>query len=276
MKTYELLTVFKPNLDAEEVDKLIAKMNETIVGFGGKVASTDKIGRKKLAYDIQNFRDGFLVSSNLELPADKVAEFKRQLRLSDNIIRTMFMAAQSFPPYRNGSKSRKGIKCHFIRVVSKRTSLDEIVSTLDKGDNVLVEGRLQTAAVKMDDGTEKRIYEIDANAIERMGEGGSGSVSSGSSSSSGKFGTEEIVKFESDDFSNELIGEDEIPFQRKRAEGAARNDTQKCVALESGDPLIASDARGGFALCRTKQSSELFCERGRNEDSPDSEEIERG
>ena len=99
-----------------------------------------------------------------------------------------------------------------IRVLSKRTSLDEIVSSLDKGDNVLVEGRLQTAAVKMDDGTEKRIYEIDANAIEKIGEGGSGSVSSGSSSSSGKFRTEEIVKFESDDFSNELIGEDEIPF----------------------------------------------------------------
>ncbi len=97
-----------------------------------------------------------------------------------------------------------------IRVLSKRTSLDEIVSSLEKGDNVLVEGRLQTAAVKMDDGTEKRIYEIDANTIEKIGEG-SGSVSTGASSSS-KFGTDEIVKFESDDFSNELIGEDEIPF----------------------------------------------------------------
>ncbi|HIS36775.1 TPA: 30S ribosomal protein S6 [Candidatus Scatousia excrementigallinarum] len=93
MKTYELLTVFKPNLDAEEVDKLIAKLNEVVVGFGGQVESTDKTGRKKLAYDIQNFRDGFFVSSVLSLPADKVAEFKRQLRLSDNIIRTMFMAA---------------------------------------------------------------------------------------------------------------------------------------------------------------------------------------
>lgn len=91
MKTYELLTVFKPNLDAEEVDNLIAKLNDTVVGFGGKVESTDKIGRKKLAYDIQNFRDGFFVSSVLALSADKVAEFKRQLRLSDNIIRTMFM-----------------------------------------------------------------------------------------------------------------------------------------------------------------------------------------
>lgn len=96
-----------------------------------------------------------------------------------------------------------------VRVISKRTALDEIVSSISKGDKVLVEGRLQTAAVKMDDGSEKRIYEIDANTIELMGESsGSAGVSSGSS----KFGTEEIVKFESDDFSNELIGEDEIPF----------------------------------------------------------------
>lgn len=96
-----------------------------------------------------------------------------------------------------------------VRVISKRTALDEIVSSISKGDKVLVEGRLQTAAVKMDDGSEKRIYEIDANTIELMGES---SGSAGTSSGSSKFGTEEIVKFESDDFSNELIGEDEIPF----------------------------------------------------------------
>lgn len=96
-----------------------------------------------------------------------------------------------------------------IRVLSKRNALDEVVSTLEKGDRVLVEGRLQTAAVKMDDGTEKRIFEIDANTIEKLGES---SGSSAPASTNSKFGTEEIVKFESDDFSNELIGEDEIPF----------------------------------------------------------------
>ncbi len=91
MKTYELLTIFKPNLDAEEVDKLIAKINDTIVEFGGNIDSIDKIGRKKLAYDVQNFRDGFFATLVLSLPAEKVAELKRQLRLSDNILRTMFM-----------------------------------------------------------------------------------------------------------------------------------------------------------------------------------------
>lgn len=92
-----------------------------------------------------------------------------------------------------------------LRVVVKRNSLDEVVSSLNKGDRVLVEGKLQTAVVKTDDGGERRIYEIDANAIEKMG-------ACAMSASSDKFGTEEIVKFESDDFSNELIGEDEIPF----------------------------------------------------------------
>ena len=95
MKTYELLTVFKTNLDAEEVDKLIAKLNESIVSFGGKVESTDKIGRKKLAYDIENFRDGFFASLVLTMPSDKVAEFKRQLKLNDNIIRTMFLETEA-------------------------------------------------------------------------------------------------------------------------------------------------------------------------------------
>ena len=91
MKNYELMTIFKPNLDAEEVDKLIEKIDSIITDFGGKVESTDKVGRKKLAYEIQNFRDGFFANTILALPADKVAEFKRQLRLNDNILRTMFM-----------------------------------------------------------------------------------------------------------------------------------------------------------------------------------------
>lgn len=93
-----------------------------------------------------------------------------------------------------------------IRVLSKRNSLDEVVSSIAKGDRILVEGRLQTAAVKMEDGSEKKIFEIDANSIEKM----SGGAMAPAASSN--YATEEIVKFESDDFSNELIGEDEIPF----------------------------------------------------------------
>ena len=48
MKNYELLAIFKPNLDAEEVDKAIEKINATITEFGGNVVSTEE--KKELIY----------------------------------------------------------------------------------------------------------------------------------------------------------------------------------------------------------------------------------
>jgi len=93
-----------------------------------------------------------------------------------------------------------------LRVVVKRQALDEIVSEISKDDRVLVEGRLQITTVKSDNGTERKIFEIDANTIELMGAGAPRSASAVSS------GSEDIVKFSQEEFSNELIGEDEIPF----------------------------------------------------------------
>ena len=96
-----------------------------------------------------------------------------------------------------------------VRVISKKTALDDLVSTFNKGDKVLVEGRLQVATAKMDDGSERKIYEIEANTIEQMG--GSNPVSSSAPAKKGKK-DEEIVKFSQEEFADELIGEDEIPF----------------------------------------------------------------
>ena len=91
MKTYELMAIIKTTLDTEEVDEIVAKIEDTIKNYKGEVVETDKIGRKKLAYEVQNYRDGFFVVMTMKLPAEKVADFKKQLRLNDNIVRTMFV-----------------------------------------------------------------------------------------------------------------------------------------------------------------------------------------
>ncbi len=90
-----------------------------------------------------------------------------------------------------------------VRVVAKGNLWDLVENNLAKSDKVVVEGRLQTNTVQADDGTEKRIVEIELSSFEKV----SGSVSKASAGSS-----DEIVKFAEEDFSDELIGEEEIPF----------------------------------------------------------------
>ena len=91
MKNYELLTVFKPSLDAEELDKAVEKVTEEIKSYKGSVESVDKMGRKKLAYDVQGYRDGYFTNLIISLPAEAIVEFKRNLKLNDNVLRFMFM-----------------------------------------------------------------------------------------------------------------------------------------------------------------------------------------
>lgn len=93
MKQYELLTVYKPNTDAEEVDKLVAKLSSAVEALQGKVESVDKMGRKKLAFDVQGYRDGFFTNMIVSLPAESIVEFKKNLKLNDNVLRFMFMEA---------------------------------------------------------------------------------------------------------------------------------------------------------------------------------------
>ena len=95
MKKYELLATLKPNLDNDEADKIVAKVEEIVTGFGGKVDEIEKMGRKKLSFDVKGFRDGIMFVQTLSIPGDKVVDFKRQLKLNENIIRTMFVEVKA-------------------------------------------------------------------------------------------------------------------------------------------------------------------------------------
>ena len=95
-----------------------------------------------------------------------------------------------------------------VRVISKRQSLENIVSNLTKNQKVLLEGRLQCGISKTDDGGEKKVFEIEAGTIESMGAGNTAP----SSSESGdilQFGEMETP---ADAGVDVLMDDEEVPF----------------------------------------------------------------
>ena len=95
-----------------------------------------------------------------------------------------------------------------VRVISKRKSLSEVLDSINKGDKILVDGRLQVASSKAADGSERRYFEIDALMSASSG------VSSVQSSSAPQEAKEEkLVDFAETDYSEDsLIDDEEIPF----------------------------------------------------------------
>lgn len=95
-----------------------------------------------------------------------------------------------------------------VRVISKRNSLESVVQGLSKNQKVLVEGRLQNGISKMDDGTEKRVFEIEASTIELMGGSSPSSDSSPSDGDIITFGDMDGAEANTD----VLMDDEEVPF----------------------------------------------------------------
>ncbi len=49
-RVYEVMFIVRPDTLDEDVDKLIAGFEATVTNGGGIVRSTEKLGRRKLAY----------------------------------------------------------------------------------------------------------------------------------------------------------------------------------------------------------------------------------
>ena len=71
----------------EEIDKLIAGFTTTVTNGGGTVKSTEKMGRRKLAYLVRKFNDGNYILLTIEADGALVAELERRLRVSEPVIK---------------------------------------------------------------------------------------------------------------------------------------------------------------------------------------------
>lgn len=62
---------------------------KTIISENGEVSDVDDWGKRRLAYEINDLKEGYYYIVNFKSEPDHIREFERRLRLSDFIIRYM-------------------------------------------------------------------------------------------------------------------------------------------------------------------------------------------
>ncbi len=86
-RTYEIMFIIRPDIQDEEMDKLIEGFESNVTNGGGTVKSTEKLGRRKLAYLVKRFNDGNYVLMTVEAEGSLVGEIERRLRVSEPVIK---------------------------------------------------------------------------------------------------------------------------------------------------------------------------------------------
>jgi small subunit ribosomal protein S6 len=91
MRNYELMYIVKPELDEEQLTGVIEKFANLIAANGGEVVSTDKWGKRRLAYEIKDYREGVYILVNFKGEAGTAQELDRVMKITDDILRFMII-----------------------------------------------------------------------------------------------------------------------------------------------------------------------------------------
>jgi small subunit ribosomal protein S6 len=86
-RLYEVMFIVRPDVDDEEVEKLIEGFSTTVKNGGGVVKSVEKMGRRKLAYMVRKFNDGNYILLTIEANGAVVLELERRLRVTEPVIK---------------------------------------------------------------------------------------------------------------------------------------------------------------------------------------------
>jgi small subunit ribosomal protein S6 len=91
---YELLYVVSNKFTSEETEPIAQKVEDLIATNDGNIVYRENWGKRRMSYPIKGFQFGYYRLLEFDLPADKIQEINRYLRLSNDILRHQIIKRQ--------------------------------------------------------------------------------------------------------------------------------------------------------------------------------------
>ncbi|MHB1499910.1 MAG: 30S ribosomal protein S6 [Candidatus Dormibacteria bacterium] len=96
LREYELFYIVRPDLEEEQVRAAMDEITNLVAGQGGEVTKSSLWGRRRLAYTIAGFTDGYYVLKEMAFPGEKLRDLERQLKLDERVIRQLITLRQVY------------------------------------------------------------------------------------------------------------------------------------------------------------------------------------
>lgn len=98
MRLYETVYILRPELNEEQVNQTIERLNGIVTSGGGEVKNLERWGKKRLAYKIEKERYGHYILMHFNGEPDLVRELERNYRLSEDVMRYIVISIKKGEP----------------------------------------------------------------------------------------------------------------------------------------------------------------------------------
>ena len=94
MRRYELMLVLRPDAPDERAQAVIDRSTRQITSSGGEIVKVAPWGRRRLAYQIDHYREGSYHIVVFEAPGTAIAELERSLLITEDVLRHLVVRVE--------------------------------------------------------------------------------------------------------------------------------------------------------------------------------------
>lgn len=94
MTTYELVAIFDPNVEPEQVESDLRKIQDVVTSQGGKFRRWERWGKRRLTYEIRHRQYGHYVLAVYDLTSAGTHELDRLLHLTTSLLRQLITVVE--------------------------------------------------------------------------------------------------------------------------------------------------------------------------------------
>ena len=87
MRRYELMLLFRPDLEDDKLQSAVEKVTRAIVNAGGTLTKVSPWGKRRMAYEIQHFREASYFLLHFDIAPSAIRELERGMLISEEILR---------------------------------------------------------------------------------------------------------------------------------------------------------------------------------------------
>jgi small subunit ribosomal protein S6 len=97
LRYYEFMYIVNPEIEADDLQEVTARVGQMIADGGGEVLRLESWGRRRLAYPIRRFREGHYIVAYIQLDPEAIAGLKGRLALTEEVIRYLLVKTEEIP-----------------------------------------------------------------------------------------------------------------------------------------------------------------------------------
>ena len=87
MRRYELMLILRPDVADDKAQAVIDRTTRQLSAGGGQIVKVAPWGRRRLAYQIDRYREGSYHIVLFEAPVEAIAELERGLMITEEVLR---------------------------------------------------------------------------------------------------------------------------------------------------------------------------------------------